>query len=135
MAIARFPSLPKTAPAAEKLASDIQYAKELALRLQTMSGVYFLNDTSYRVFQDNDTNKATIDPVTGGAFEVTLSGHLSGVTLGQAFSGDTIKFDALGTPFDGSDAPLDSAGTITVTFGSENKTITIEPNTGKVSVS
>lgn len=82
VAIARFPSLPKTAPAAEKLAGDIQYAKELAVRLQTMSGVYFIDNTSYRVFQDNDTNKATIDPVTGGAFEVTLSGHLSGVTLG-----------------------------------------------------
>ncbi len=138
IAVARFPTLPKAATAAERLASDIQYAKELAIRMQTMSGVAFLPLTcttdciSYRVFQNNDVTTAAFDPVTGGDFNVNLDGRLSGVTLTSSF-GDTLKFDSLGTPLDGSGSALGAPITITVSFGGNNKTITVEPNTGKVS--
>lgn len=133
VAIARWPSMPKSDPVARKLANDIQYAKQLANRLQTMCGVYFIDSTSYRIFQDNDTNTATIDPVTGKSFVVTLSGKFSGVTLSQSLANNTLKFNALGTPLDGSDTPLAAASTITVSGDGGDRSVTVEPNTGKVS--
>lgn len=135
VAIARWPSIPKSGPAARRLARDIRYAKQLANRLQTMSGVYFIDSTSYRVFQDNDTSTATIDPVTGKDFVVTLSGQFSGVTLSHSFANNTLKFNALGTPLDGADTPLAAAGTITVSGPGGDRSVTVEPNTGKVSES
>ncbi len=132
--VLRFPTIPKAGAAARQLVSDIRYAKELAIRLQTMSGIFFIDSTSYRVFENNDTNDPAVDPVTGGDFEVTMSGRFSDVTLTSSF-GDTLKFDALGTPLDGSDTPLAAAGTITVTDPANTRTVTVEPNTGKVTES
>lgn len=135
VAVLRFPTIPKAGAAATRLASDIRYAKELANRTQTLCGVYFIDSSSYRIFQDNDVNKATIDPVTGTDFVVTLSGQFSGVTLNPNF-GDTLKFDALGTPLDGSENPLTSPPPNNIKVSSTDQIITIrvEPNTGKVTV-
>lgn len=135
VAIPRFPTFPKTGAVATKLTRDIRYAKELADRVQTMCGVYFIDSSSYRVFQDNDTSTAAIDPITGKGFVVTLSGKFSGVTLSQSFAGNTLKFNALGTPLDGSDTPLAAASTITVSGTGGDRTVTVEPNTGKVNAS
>jgi type II secretory pathway pseudopilin PulG len=135
VAIARFPTIPKTGPAARRLARDIRYAKQLANRLQTMCGIYFIDSTSYRIFKNNNTGTAAIDPATGGSLVVTLSGQFSGVTISQSFSGDTLKFNALGTPMDGADTPLGAAATITVSGNGGNHTVTVEPNTGKVNES
>ncbi|MDZ4340165.1 MAG: type II secretion system protein [candidate division NC10 bacterium] len=130
--IPRFPRHPKAGLAARRLVSDIRYAKELSMRLQTMSGVYFISSTEYRVFQNNDINTAAKDPHTGTDFVVTLDGQLSGVTITQGLSGSTLKFNSLGTPLDGADTPLAAAATITVTDGAIPQTVTIEPNTGRV---
>ncbi len=140
LALPRFVS-PSPRLAARRLAADIQYAKELAVRLQTMldgspcCGVFFMDSSTYRVFQDGDVSTAAFDPVTGGAFEVTVSKFFTRATLESNF-GNTLKFDALGTPLDGSDAPLTSppANEITITSGGEIWTITVEPNTGKVTL-
>ena len=134
LALPRFVS-PKASLAARRLAADIQYAKELSIRLQTKSGVYFMDSKTYRVFQDDDVTKAAFDPVTGGNFEVSISGLFSDATLDSSF-GNVLKFDALGAPLDGSDAKLTSppANEITVTSGGETWTITVEPNTGKVTL-
>ncbi len=135
LALPRFVS-PRASLAARRLAADIQYAKGLAIRLQTNSGVYFMDSSTYRVFEDDDdVSTAAFDPVTGGNFEVTISGFFSGATLSSNF-GNILKFDALGTPLDGSDAPLTSppANEITITSGGETWTITVEPNTGKVTL-
>ncbi len=134
LALPRFVS-PSASLAARRLAADIQYAKELAVRLQTKSGVFFMDSSTYRVFQDDDVSTAAFDPVKGGNFEVSISGLFSGATLSSNF-GDTLKFDALGTPLDGSNAKLTSppANEITITSGGETWTITVEPNTGKVTL-
>jgi prepilin-type N-terminal cleavage/methylation domain-containing protein len=134
LALPRFVS-PKASLAARRLAADIQYAKELAIRLQTKSGVYFMDSSTYRVFQDDDVSKAAFDPVTGGNFEVSISGLFSDATVDSSF-GNVLKFDALGTPLDGSDAKLTSPpiNEITITSGAETWTITVEPNTGKVTL-
>jgi type II secretory pathway pseudopilin PulG len=130
--IPRFPEYPKAGAAARRLVSDIRYAKELAIKQQTNCGVYFISTTSYRIFQNNDTGTAAKDPVTGQDFVVTLSGEFSGVTVSQSFAGNTLKFNALGTPLDGNDAALGAAGTITVSGAGGPRTVTVEPNTGKV---
>ncbi len=67
LALPRFVS-PSASLAARRLAADIQYAKELAIRLQTKSGVFFMDSSTYRVFQDDDVSTAAFDPVTGGNF-------------------------------------------------------------------
>ncbi len=133
LALPRFVS-PSASLAARRLAADIQYAKELAIRLQTKSGVFFMDSSTYRVFQ-GDVSTAAFDPVTGGNFEVSISGLFSDATLDSNF-GNTLKFDALGTPLDGSNAPLTSppVNEITITSGGETWTITVEPNTGKVTL-
>ena len=135
LALPRFVS-PSASLAARRLAADIQYAKELAIRLhEEKCGVFFMDSSTYRVFQDDDVSTAAFDPVTGGDFEVSISGLFSDATLDSNF-GNTLKFDALGTPLDGSDAKLTSppANEITITSGGETWTITVEPNTGKVTL-
>ena len=127
---------PKAGPAASQIASDVQYAKELALRLHTICGIYIIDGTSYRVFENNDPNDAATDPLGGEDLEVTMSGFLSGVTLSHDIADGILKFDSLGTPLEGSAGnSLPAVRSITITSGGEIKTITVEPNTGKMSVS
>lgn len=134
--VLRFPTIPKVGAATRRLVSDIRYAKELAIRLQTKSGIFFISNNSYRIFQNDDTNNATIDPVTGTDMNLTLSGRFSGATLNHNFAGNTLKFDSLGTPLDGNDNPVTAPdNTITVTDPAETRTVTVEPNTGKVTES
>ncbi len=135
IAIPRFPTPPQTGVVTSKLIQDISYAKGLSNRLQTKCGIYFIDSSSYRVFQDDDINNAAINPVTGEDHVVTLSGRFSGVTVGANF-GTTLKFDAIGTPLDGSDIVLTAPPpiNITVASGSETKTVRVEPNTGNVKI-
>jgi prepilin-type N-terminal cleavage/methylation domain-containing protein len=134
LAIPRFPEFPRAGVAARRLLSDIRYAKELSTRLQTMSGIYFINNTQYRVFINNDTNSAAKDPQTGTNYEVTMSGEFAGVTLSQTFTNSILKFNSLGTPLEGSGAgsALAAAKSVTVSGAGGPRTVTIEPNTGKV---
>ena len=134
LAIPRFPTYPKAGAAARRLLSDIRYAKELSTRLQTMCGIYFISNTQYRVFVNNDTNSAAKDPQTGTNYEVTMSGELSGVTLAQTFTNSILKFNSLGTPLEGSGSgtALGATKSVTVSGSGGPRTVTIEPNTGKV---
>ncbi|KRT69040.1 MAG: fimbrial protein [candidate division NC10 bacterium CSP1-5] len=134
LAIPRFPQYPKAGVVSRRLLSDIRYAKELSTRLQTMSGIYFISSTQYRVFTNNDTNNAAKDPQTGTTYEVTMSGKLSGVTLSQTFTNSILKFDSLGNPLEGSGSgtALAAAKSVTVSGPGGPRTVTIEPNTGKV---
>jgi len=134
LAIPRFPTYPTAGVAARRLLSDVRYAKELSARLQTMSGIYFISGTQYRVFINNDTSSAAKDPQTGTDYVVTMSGKLSGVTLSQTFTNSILKFDSLGTPLEGSGSgtAFGAAKSVTVSGSGGPRTVTIEPNTGKV---
>lgn len=133
VAIPRFPTIPKKEVAARRLMTDIRYAKQLANRLQTRCGIYFIDSASYRVFQEDDINNAAINPATGEGFVVTLSGQFSGVTMSANF-GNTLKFDSLGTPLDGSNTPLSKPPppNVSVSDGTGTVTVRVEPNTGRV---
>ena len=135
LAIPRFPQYPKAGVVSRRLLSDIRYAKELSTRLQTKSGIYFISSTQYRVFTNNDTNNAAMDPQTGTAMERTMTGKFSGVTLTlSGITGSILKFDSLGTPWEDSGAGngLDGGESITVSGPGGPRTVSIEPNTGKV---
>lgn len=133
VAIARFPEIPKTRAVARNLTSDIRYAKELANRLQTNCGVYFFSTTEYRVFRNDSTGDLVKDPHTGANFVVTLDGQVSGVTITHDLgAANVVKFNSLGTPLDGAGTPLAAAATITVSGTGGDRTVTVEPNTGKV---
>lgn len=136
LAVPRFPEVPRAGVAARRLLSDIRYAKELSARLQTMCGIYFISNTQYRVFTNNDTSSsgAAKDPHTGAAMEVTMTGEFSGVTLAQTFTNSILKFNSLGTPMEGSGSgtALGAAKSVTLSGSGGPRTVTIEPNTGKV---
>jgi len=142
LAIPRFPEVPRAGVAARRLLSDIRYAKELAVRFQNTSGnpccgLFIINSTSYRIFTSDNTSIAVKDPHTGTAMERQMTGKVwAGVTITYptSFSGNILKFNSLGTPYEGSGAgtALGAAKTITVNGPGGPRTVTIEPNTGKV---
>jgi prepilin-type N-terminal cleavage/methylation domain-containing protein len=140
LAIPRFPQYPTAGVAARRLLSDIRYAKELSGRLQDTGGnpccgIYFISSTQYRVFTNNNTSTAAMDPQTGTAMERTMTGKFSGVTLTlSGITGSILKFDSLGTPWEDSGVGngLDGGESITVSGPGGPRTVTIEPNTGKV---
>lgn len=139
LAIPRFPQYPKAGVAARRLLSDIRYAKELSVRFQNTGsnpccGLYIINATSYRIFSSDNTSTAVMDPHTGTAMERTMTGKFSGVTLSHTLTGNILKFNSIGTPYEGSGAgtALGSAESITVNGPGGPRTVTIEPNTGKV---
>ncbi len=139
VAIVRFPEFPKTGAVARNLVSDIRYAKQLANRLQDTGGnpccgIFFISSTQYRVFTNNNTSTAATDPHTGTAMEATMTGKYSGVTLSQTFTNSILKFNSLGTPYQGSGSgtALGAAATITVSGAGGDRPVTVEPNTGKV---
>ena len=140
LAVPRF-VFPKAGAAAGRLVSDIRYAKELAIRFQNTGanpccGLFIINATSYRIFTSDSTGTAVTDPHTGTPMERTMTGKFSGITVTYptSFSGNILKFNSLGTPYEGSGAgtALGSAKSITVNGPGGPRTVTIEPNTGKV---
>jgi len=65
------------------------------------------------------------------------TGDYAGITASADFGGATpgiLAFDPLGTPYDSDGTRLAAAKTITVTDGTTSATITVTPNTGKVTV-
>lgn len=65
------------------------------------------------------------------------TGDFAGITASVDFGGSTagvVAFDALGTPYDSDGVRLAAASTISVTDGTETVTVTVTPNTGKVTV-
>lgn len=118
---------------AKQLASDIRYTQALAMTKGTRYYLIKLSSTSYQI------NNAAGTPVTlpSGATSVTLT---SGTTLGTLTNlpSDLIAFDGKGAPYTTSSSPgtaLASTATIPVTNGTTTFTVSILPETGRVTVS
>jgi Tfp pilus assembly protein FimT len=126
----------KAAAAARKLQSDIAYAQELAMTRNVRYRVYVnaapAPAAGYAV-TDSAGNPAP-DPA-GGNLSVTLnSGSYAGITISGGFSGSFIEFNTLGVPYNSGGAPLGAASTLTVNANAApERTVTIQPQTGKVS--
>jgi prepilin-type N-terminal cleavage/methylation domain-containing protein len=124
--------------AANLLAADLEYAKSMAISRGQRYSVVF--DTLNETYQIEDPNGTVIaHPVKKGfpyRVDFRHEGRLSQVNIAAVSFNATneVKFDPLGTPFDGGDGPLNS-GTVTLQAGGASKVITVAPVTGFVTIS
>jgi prepilin-type N-terminal cleavage/methylation domain-containing protein len=126
--------------AAEKVKSDIRYARKLAVSAQERAGVTF-NADGYSVYRDvvsstlaNGTSDSCSTDASGKFvvdFTASRCSELGGITLG--YSSDTVAFDSLGRPVDDTGVPFAAQQTVTVTGSAGTKTLTIQVQTGRVS--
>ncbi|UCG59921.1 MAG: prepilin-type N-terminal cleavage/methylation domain-containing protein [Phycisphaerales bacterium] len=123
--------------AANAMAADIEYAKSMAIsKGQYFSVVFDKNAESYQI---EDQSGAVIPHPVKKGFNYIVSfandRRLSKVDIVDADfdSGSEVKFDYLGSPYNGADNPLNS-GTVSLQAGSATRTISVEPVTGYVSI-
>ena len=126
--------------ACNRIASDIAYIQQLAITTQRIHGVMFHPERNqYFLYVDNPSNIIE-DPLRPGQ-ELTVNfdvGPYAGVFLTEVdFNGKKrLEFDALGVPYF-SVRPsnlLTSDGRVVISSNGDFRTISISPNTGKVSI-
>ncbi len=118
---------------AKELASDIRYTQSLAM---TNGQRYYLikqSSTTYQIM----TSGGTAVMLFNGRTTATLN---SGITFGTLTNlpNNLVAFDGKGTPYTTSSSPgtaLTSTATIPITSGGATKTISIQPGTGRVTIS
>jgi prepilin-type N-terminal cleavage/methylation domain-containing protein len=125
--------------AASMIAADLEYAKSMAIsRGQYYSVVFSTTNESYQI--QNKDNIVIQHPVKKGfnfVVDFRNDSRLNRVDIVSVNfnSGDRVKFDYLGSPYDGSTTALNSTGVVTIRAGSVTKTVSVEPVTGYISIS
>jgi prepilin-type N-terminal cleavage/methylation domain-containing protein len=123
--------------AANMIASDLEYAKSMAI--STGKSYFVVFDTSAEGYCIKDAGGQVIThPVHIGAnYAVSFAGDgrldkvdIVSTTFGAA---NTIKFDSLGSPFDGTGAALNN-GVVQLSAESQTMKVKIEPVTGYISI-
>lgn len=123
--------------AANMIAADLEYAKSMAIsRAQYFSVVFDKNTESYWI-EDQD-GIVIPHPVKKGfdyVIDFQNDGRLNKVDIVDADFDATseVKFDYLGSPYNGNNTPLNS-GVISLQAGGTTTTVTVEPVTGFVSI-
>ena len=121
---------------ADMITADLEYAKQMAITRGGVYSVVFNRDNeSYKVVDQNGSVVA--HPVKVGfnySVDLTADSRTDKVNIQNVDfdSTQTVKFDYLGSPYDGAGNPLDS-GEITLMVGKDEITISIEPVTGHIS--
>jgi prepilin-type N-terminal cleavage/methylation domain-containing protein len=136
----------KASATANRLRSDIAFAQSLAMTSGQRYRVYFNLSPSpaagYAVVNniDEDANwgeagEFARDPASGNNLSVTLNtGDYGGITISAVgFNPRYVEFDTLGRPYSNG-VLLAAATTVTVTGGSFTQTVTVTPQTGRVSI-
>ncbi len=113
----------------DQVAQDIRYTQSLAMAKGQRHRVYFYAN-SYRI-SDGD-GSWVVHPATGSTNAVSLPSGVSFQSNGFA-AGGYLAFDALGKPYNGT-TPLAAATSVSITDGSETRTIVVRANTGAVTV-
>jgi len=128
--------------AAEKVAVDLRYAKNLALSSTKWHGVAFpVNPANtYNIYETDgttdDTNiKSLLDPSQD--FIVNISDDFGGVTISNVdiFGVRQVEFSPLGEPYTDKTDPapdIDDTGEITLTIGDSSLTVEISRETGRI---
>ena len=122
--------------AADRLAADMNYARNLAITHGLSFGVRF--SASQETYQIEDASGNIIThPVNKKAYQIAFSNdkRFSQVNIVQAtFDATTlVRFDYQGSPYNGNGNPLNS-GTVTLRADSETRLVAVEPITGVISV-
>lgn len=123
-AIVYAPSLDTTRldVAIHQVLSDIEYAKQNASLTGVISGVDFVKNGAYTVYQST-TVTPLLNPATHQNMIVTLSNNFPNVEINNKY---TVEFNSLGQPTKG------GGGSVTLTNGISTRSITVTANTGKL---
>ena len=123
--------------AANMIAADLEYAKTIAItRGQSFSVVFDKAAESYRI--EDEISAVIAHPVKKGfnyIIDFKNDSRLNKVDIENVDFDTTseIKFDYLGSPYNGAGNPLNS-GVISLRAGQMTATINIEPVTGFISI-
>jgi Tfp pilus assembly protein FimT len=124
--------------AANMIASDLEYAKTISIsRGQSFSVVFDATTETYRI--EDQSGNVIAHPVKKGfdyVVDFQNDSRLGKVDIVNVDFDTTseIKFDYLGSPYNGDDNPMNS-GVISLQAGQMTATINIEPVTGFISIS
>lgn len=124
--------------AANMIAVDLEYAKSMAIsRGQVFSVVFDTATESYRI--EDQSGSVIPHPVKKGfdyIIDFQNDTRLNRVDIvGANFDAtNEVKFDYLGSPYNGADNPLNN-GIVSLAAGGFTKTVAVEPVTGYISVS
>ncbi|MHC4241542.1 MAG: GspH/FimT family pseudopilin [Planctomycetota bacterium] len=123
--------------AANMLTADLEYAKSMAIsRAQIFSVVFDAGADSYRI-EDQYGNPIPHPVKKGFNYDIDFQndGRLKKVDIVSVDFDSTseVKFDYLGSPYNGNDNPLNN-GIINLQAGSTATIVTVEPVTGYVSI-
>ncbi|MBN1510215.1 MAG: GspH/FimT family pseudopilin [Sedimentisphaerales bacterium] len=126
--------------AANVVAADLEYAKSMAISRGQAYTVDFSPSTERYWVLDGPSGNVVPHPVKKGfdyMVDFRNDGRLDQVQIVSTNLGtyNKVTFDYLGSPYDSSGGPLNSAGTIILQAGNMTKTVTIEAVTGFISVS
>jgi type II secretion system protein H len=123
--------------AANMIAADMEYAKSMAIsRGQNFSVVFDKTTEGYSI---KDQSGSTITHPVKKGFEYVVNfrndGRLNKVDIVDVDFDSTneVRFDYLGSPYNGSGNPLNS-GIIHLQAGITSMTVTVEPVTGYISI-
>ncbi|MHC4659405.1 MAG: pilus assembly FimT family protein [Planctomycetota bacterium] len=123
--------------AANMVAADLEYAKSMAIsRGQNFSVVFDKDTDSYRIKnQDGDVIahpvKKAFDYIINFRDDKRL--NKVGIVSVDFDATSEVKFDYLGSPYNGNNNPLNS-GVISLQAGSTTTTVNVEPVTGFISI-
>ena len=131
--------------AASMIAADLEYAKSMAIsRGQYYSVVFNDANESYQIQkQVQNQDIVILHPVKKGfnfVVDFRNDSRLNRVDIVSVNfnGGNRVKFDYLGSPYDGSTPPQPlntNTGFVTISAGSVTKTVSVEPVTGYISIS
>ncbi len=127
----------KIRSAANMIAADLEYAKTLSISRSESFSVVF--DKTTESYQLKDQSGAVIPHPVKKGFDYIVDfrndGRLSRVDIYDVNFDATseIKFDYLGSPYNGVDNPLNT-GVVSLRVGQLTATVNIEPVTGFISI-
>jgi len=122
--------------ACQRLATDLRHMQQMAMAEQVRFGISFdTADESYFGYRVNTSTKAT-DPHTQGDLETDFDAmrEFNEIVITSTDFSDSVEFDSIGAPYDGSGVALSSEGIVTLSDGTNSKTVRIKPATGKVKI-
>lgn len=140
-----------TSAAARVMIGDLLYAQDLAIATRSMTFVSFTvagagGSGGYNLYGQQPFGSPLTNPVTHQPYTVAFGSgsatQLAGVQLASVnFDGPintALAFDALGQPYacttSGVPVALANSGTITLQCGSQTLTMSIEPDTGNITL-
>lgn len=122
--------------ACQRLATDLRHMQQMATAEQVRFGISFdTSDDAYFGYRVNTSTKAT-DPHTQGDLKVEFDEmrEFNEIEITSTDFSDVVEFDSIGAPYDGNGVALSSEGVVTLSDGTNSKTVRIEPATGKVKI-